>query len=904
MKIYTADKPKPAKKTNDVSLCKIKVKPHHKSDVRTDPRNPPQNEENNEDVQQYVIASKKRTVVLQFESPLQRKLNTKKGKKSVNKKAQGGEGFHPQGAVRGIKNLPPLQKNQSSQRKGLYMIEKKRSGLGLEGTYIQFPEVDVNDEHGSLGQGSFDNGSLNVPSDMHTEVHNKQSKGVDENNWVQLDNDDNYYKSFLKSIQCRVSVKQIKCVNEQDMECFSDEQNCNISRRKMITNHLNGIDPCRVHERNKRENAKKTEPKDIMVTWSGDRAARNKTSLEDQNIDQTFNSLEDDVFDTESTFGDYNDTNGEEDNNNNNENENGWALVNNLLGEIMNYNACANDNACANELGCGDDNGNTPVFAKNLFELEDEFSEASLDPPTALYAAIGTKNWNVALRRLMEAPEEAAMWVSSGTSDNGTVIEFLPLHLACLTEAPLLLVTLLVQAYPDATEQDAMGKLPLHMACETQVDHRIVFLLLNRYPEALAIQDDEGNTPIEIASLSDTTKERKQIIQVLTRKMENTVVTDPTALYHAIDSQDWNYAIRRLVEMPQESTVWVSFRQKKTEMRFLPLHASCLMAAPLFLVADLLQAYPDAIRKKTTQGQLPLHIACEALVDDRIVELLVEQYPEALHIKDFQGLTPLEVVSNFDPSPERSSIIEILMMEIRNDDEKVVFSPTKLYSLVQEKKWDDAVRRVLEAPDEASTWVGANEKKANVKTLPLHLACALRAPLILIAVLAQCDPNSVKQKTSSGKLPLHVACERRADHRVVSFLVHAWPESFHMKDDKGQTCVQTALLTKPSEQRTKIVEALVAFEAKGEEPLTVPGLRELEANNKLMNEWKASDDNDGIEGRDDNANANIKEEKDGTEGRKKPLLVPKKKMYYTKKRNLFQRRKSKTLWKNDEEMFA
>ena len=45
----------------------------------------------------------------------------------------------------------------------------------------------------------------------------------------------------------------------------------------------------------------------------------------------------------------------------------------------------------------------------------------------------------------MEAPEEASSWVSSRTSGNGTVIQFLPLHLACLTEAPLLLVIILVQ---------------------------------------------------------------------------------------------------------------------------------------------------------------------------------------------------------------------------------------------------------------------------------------------------------------------------------------------------------------------------------------------------------------------------------------------------------------------------
>ena len=99
------------------------------------------------------------------------------------------------------------------------------------------------------------------------------------------------------------------------------------------------------------------------------------------------------------------------------------------------------------------------------------------------------------------------------------------------------------------------------MTCETQAHHRIVFLLFNRCLESLALQNDEGNMPIEVASFVDGKKEHRLIKQVLTRKMEDRVVTNATALYKAIDSQDWNYAICRLVEMPQESTVWVSFRK-------------------------------------------------------------------------------------------------------------------------------------------------------------------------------------------------------------------------------------------------------------------------------------------------------------------------------------------------------
>ena len=116
-----------------------------------------------------------------------------------------------------------------------------------------------------------------------------------------------------------------------------------------------------------------------------------------------------------------------------------------------------------------------------------------------------------------------------------------------------------------------------------------------------------------------------------------------------------------------------------------------------------------------------------------------------------------------------------------------------------------------------------------VKYLPLHLACSLRAPLMLVAVLIQSYPDSVKKGTNSGKLPLHIACEKNTDHRVVSFLLHSWSDSFHVKDNQGQTCVQKALLSKYGEEGTKIVKALMEFESKGEEPPTVQGLDIIEA---------------------------------------------------------------------------
>ena len=506
-------------------------------------------------------------------------------------------------------------------------------------------------------------------------------------------------------------------------------------------------------------------------------------------------------------------------------------------------------------------------------------------PPTALYAAIGTKSWNIALRRLLENPKEASVWVKNASTDGETVFRFLPLHIACLSGAPLLLVTLLVQAYPNAVKYNAMGKLPIHMACETLADHRIVFLLLNTWPESINVKDEEESTPIEIASLHDPCDERKSIVKVLTQKLECTVVKSPTALYSFIDSQDWNSAIMRLVEMPQEATTWVSFKKKRMEVRFLPLHIACLLGAPYFLISDLAHAYPDAVRKKTTQGQLPLHIACEAHGDERVVELLLEFWPESLFVKDDAGNTALEVASGTEYSPEKTCILALLQKKLDHKD-KIVYAPTKLYANIESRNWDVAVRRCLEAPDEVSTWIGSCQKMKDAKLLPIHLACSLKAPLILIAVIIQTFPESIKRTNNSGKLPIHLACEKRADHRIISLLLHTWPDSYHELDEKGNTPVQVALISSPSPERTKIVETLMAFEAKSEKETLVVTNPMFDVENEAkelvqQHQPKRGDENN----KEGNENERQKSSKRGTSRKPK-------------------KRRNKQLWKDDAEMFA
>ena len=526
MKILTSDKPlnKVGIVSSDASLCKIKVKPTRDNNNTTDSRKPENNNDNNydNDVQRYVVASKKRAVVLQFQSPIQRKKNLKKSK-------LGKGSNHPQGAVQGIKNLTPVNPARPMERT---FVDKKRTGpKALEGTYIEFFENEKNDETISINSRAYEkngesgsikteahdkivtNVSIETEKDIEEEAQietemDAETEVEDDDFSLELEKDDNYYNHFLKSIQCSAKVKQIKCgsiADQRDDVFFTNEFvqdfpmfNRSKSRKKKIRS-----------DRSKSKISVEASGARVMKEISKlfDGTGFNKDIFNVESEDNQISLQSDDDFDFDENVHSNHETS---------HNQGDVWTLDNLLAGLMNINTCGEEfGVDCGDFECDDKDGWDLMKPR---ENGDDTSEVSIDPPTALYAAIGAQNWNVALRRLVEAPEEAREWVCSGTSEEGTVIQFLPIHLVCLTNAPLLLAALLVQAYPESLMEDGMGKLPIHMACQAQVDHRIVFLLSNRYQESLQIEDDEGNTPIEIASLSESSNERSKIIQVLTKK--------------------------------------------------------------------------------------------------------------------------------------------------------------------------------------------------------------------------------------------------------------------------------------------------------------------------------------------------------------------------------------------------
>mmetsp|Transcript_8884 Transcript_8884/g.21575 ORF Transcript_8884/g.21575 Transcript_8884/m.21575 type:complete len:850 (+) Transcript_8884:115-2664(+) len=163
---------------------------------------------------------------------------------------------------------------------------------------------------------------------------------------------------------------------------------------------------------------------------------------------------------------------------------------------------------------------------------------------------------------------------------------------------------------------------------------------------------------------------------------------NPTGVYVALHTKQWNLACERVKIYPREASTWVvrygspesaagcasgvgrsssdvdrsgaqggaalamatspqsgggsaaALGAKVLRWRMLPLHASLLFGAPDEVVRTFLKAYPAGISEHDDQGMLPLHLAFRVGSSEEIVLMLLEKYPEAIERVDYKGRLP------------------------------------------------------------------------------------------------------------------------------------------------------------------------------------------------------------------------------------------------------------------------
>jgi len=115
----------------------------------------------------------------------------------------------------------------------------------------------------------------------------------------------------------------------------------------------------------------------------------------------------------------------------------------------------------------------------------------------------------------------------------------------------------------------------------------------------------------------------------------------------------------------------------------------------------------------------------------------------------------------------------------------------KLSKYIMKEDWNAVKSRCEKHPREAAAWTkkkGFFDGKHDSCVLPLHQACALRAPRDVICALVKAYPKGVQEvETAFNRLPLHVACQHESSADAIRLLLSYNPLGTQTEDKSGRT---------------------------------------------------------------------------------------------------------------------
>ena len=136
--------------------------------------------------------------------------------------------------------------------------------------------------------------------------------------------------------------------------------------------------------------------------------------------------------------------------------------------------------------------------------------------------------------------------------------------------------------------------------------------------------------------------------------------------------------------------------------------------------------------------------------------------------------------------------------------------PTELYSLIENRKWDDALQLLSNsehyaALTQASTWVIRREegettadaqtgqRKLRWRLLPLHAALIFRGPLEIVQALIRAYPGAARCRDDQGMTPAHLAFRNDASDEVLDIVLAAYLPAIAVQDRKGRDPLACAM---------------------------------------------------------------------------------------------------------------
>jgi len=447
------------------------------------------------------------------------------------------------------------------------------------------------------------------------------------------------------------------------------------------------------------------------------------------------------------------------------------------------------------------------------------------DGATALYKLIENKNWDSAIQRAQNYPEEARTWVSrkdrrhdGGHRGKGGVRwRLLPLHATCVFRSPLSLIEALIEAYPDGAQmKDDQGMLPVHLACRNGASKGVVTTLLHAFPNSLQVEDRKGRLPLTFVEQSSSQNKEAVLLAIkkFQREVDRGVISSSccdgptsnystsgggtgagstvgsvslnshgpnsnpagvaevdyehrTILFRLILKKDWNAVIQRAAKYPDEAATWIVTKGFNGNLRFLPIHKACVLAPPETAIDSLLDAFPDGARCRDQDGWLPLHCACFYGATENTVRALLAANSAAAQSKDDEGRLPLHYGC------------------LKGSSDPVVIALLAAFSK------------------------GAMIKDGEGR-LPIHHACSKGATEAVVEALLKASPKGAQTRDDQGRLALHHACRKSASEGVVRVLLRVYPRAAQIKDDQDKLPIHYVCQSSSGTSSVRVVETLLA----------------------------------------------------------------------------------------------
>ncbi|KAL3939355.1 MAG: hypothetical protein SGBAC_005913 [Bacillariaceae sp.] len=146
------------------------------------------------------------------------------------------------------------------------------------------------------------------------------------------------------------------------------------------------------------------------------------------------------------------------------------------------------------------------------------------------------------------------------------------------------------------------------------------------------------------------------------------------------------------------------------------------------------------------------------------------------------------VLTASEESKEASKKFRTEHTKIGKSDRNILECPTDLYVLIQNKKWNDALKQVKKKAIEASEWTYRKDKKGNImwRLLPLHASIILNAPEKLVKAILSAYPRGVQCQDDLGMLPIHLVFRAGISPSIAKMLLQAYPQATEVRDFKGR----------------------------------------------------------------------------------------------------------------------